>query len=91
MQNTIVVTQGAYGFGHEWTLKAFGKSFFLGQDVKFCSRILGLSPREVVQEVGTNRFDTEEGLTKLADFIVDKLELTEEAAKGLETWELCAQ
>lgn len=88
---TIIVTPGGYGFGHDWTLVAFGKSFYLGQDVKFCKRVLGLHPSDVVDAIGTNRLDTEEGREKLASFIVDSLEITEESSKTMEAWSLCAQ
>jgi len=91
MQSTIQITTGAYGFGHDWTLKAFNKSFYLGQDVKFCSRVLGLSPSDVVEAIGTNRLDTEEGREKLAEFIIESVGLTEENANQVEPWELCAQ
>lgn len=88
---TVKITTGSYGFGHDWTLLAFGRSFYLGQDVKFCHRVLGLHPHEVVEAIGTNRLDTEEGREKLANFIVDSLEITEESSKTMEAWSLCAQ
>jgi hypothetical protein len=91
MQNTITINTGAYGFGHEWTLSAFGKSFYLGQDVKFCNRVLGMAPREVVDAIGTNRLDLDEGRNALAEFIIDELGLTDENVKEVQPWELCAQ
>jgi hypothetical protein len=91
MQNTITINTGAYGFGHEWTLSAFGKPFYLGQDVKFCKRVLGMTPSEVVYAIGTNRLDLEEGRNTLAEFIINKLGLTEESLQKVQPWELCAQ
>lgn len=88
---TVEVTTGSYGFGHDWTLKVFGRSFWLGQDVKFCSRVLGMSPSQLVEEVGTNRFDTEEGLVQLAEFITGQLGITEDNVQQIESWGLCAQ
>jgi len=88
---TVEITRGSYGFGYDWTLKVFGRSFWLGQDVKFCSRVLGMQPSEVVQEVGTNRFDTEEGLAQLAEFITKQLGITEQNVQEIESWGLCAQ
>ena len=93
MKATIKITRGSYGFGHEWTLVVEGvKSFYLGQDVKFCSRVLGMSPRDVVEAIGTGEIS--EGMasnTKLAKFIIKELGLTKKKMLALQTWELCAQ
>jgi len=44
-----------YGFDHNWTLvvstKTKTKSFYLGQDVKFCSRVLGMEPSYIVRQI----------------------------------------
>lgn len=88
---TIEITRGSCGFGHDWTLVAYGKRFWLGQDVKFCARVLGMSPSYVVTCIGTNRLDTIEGRKKLARFVVDKLGITRSNIKNLQPWELCAQ
>jgi predicted thioesterase len=95
MKANIKVTQGSYGFGHEWTLecetKTTKKSFYLGQDVKFCSRVLGMDGADVVRAIGTNRLDTEIGTRKLARFIVNTLQLNGRNIKNIEAWELCCQ
>lgn len=88
---TIEISVGDYGFSHNWTLSAFGKSFFLGQDVKFCRRVLGMEPSHVVNQIGTDDLRTEEGKTALAQFIIDELELDEDKVNNLEPWALCAQ
>lgn len=88
---TIQFSVGDYGFSHNWTLSAFGKSFFLGQDVKFCRRVLGMEPSYVVQQIGTNDLRTEEARAALAEFIVDQLELDEDKVSNIEPWALCAQ
>lgn len=88
---TIEISVGDYGFSHNWTLSAFGKSFFLGQDVKFCRRVLGMEPSYVVTKIGTDDLRTEEGKTALAQFIVDEIELDEDKVDNLEPWALCAQ
>lgn len=90
MEKTISISS-SYGFSHEWTLHAFGKSFYLGQDVKFCIRVLGMEPSYVVQQIGSNDLRNEETLKRLAEFICDELNLTEENAVNLESWELCCQ
>lgn len=94
MKATIEISS-SYGFDHNWTLvcstpKAT-KSFFLGQDVKFCSRVLGMSPSHLVREIGTNRLDTEAGRNKLAKFICSTLGINGRTMKQYETWTLCAQ
>ena len=90
-QKTIEVTRGAYGFGHEWTLVAYGKRFYLGQDSKFCSRVLGMSPSVVVDEIGSSDLRDEKVLQRLAEFICFHLELDEATAEALQPWELCCQ
>jgi hypothetical protein len=95
MESIIVVTRGEYGFGHNWSLvvttKDGTRNFYLGQDVKFCERVLGMSPREVVNAIGDNDLGNPETLKKLGGFIIDQLELDEEKVGELENWELCAQ
>ena len=88
---TIEISVGGYGFSHNWTLNVFGRQFFLGQDVKFCRRVLGMDTSHVVSQIGTNDLRTEEARTALAEFIVDHLELDEDKVNELETWDLCAQ
>lgn len=77
-----------YGFDHNWTLVINGKSFYLGQDVKFCTRVLEMSPSEVIEESGVKDLRPEENKTKLATWIAGKLGLTEETTENLEPWEL---
>lgn len=85
----VIVTRGE--FGHNWTLEYNKQQFFLGQDVKFCSRVLGLEPRDVVREIGTDEIDNDtKGNRKLARFIVARLGLTKKNVKLLNAWELCA-
>ena len=79
-----------YGFDHNWTLIVKNKSFYLGQDVKFCHRILGMSPREIVQQIGSANIQEEKVNSKLARFIVKKLGGTK-AIINLQPWELCAE
>jgi hypothetical protein len=95
MKANIIVTQGSYGFGHEWTLecetKTTKKNFYLGQDVKFCSRVLGMDGADVANAIGTNRLDTDSGTRKLAKFIVVQLGLNGRNIKTMEAWDLCCQ
>jgi len=90
MKAIIQITSN-YGFDHNWTLhveiKGERKSFYLGQDVKFCQRVLGMSPRQLVEAIGTAEITTESGNKKLAQFIVKTLKPT----KHTKPWELCAE
>jgi hypothetical protein len=74
---TIEISK-TYGFCYNWTLKAYGKSFYLGQDVKFCHRILGCDPSYIVQQIGSNDLGKESTKKKLAKF-------------NMEPWSLCAE
>lgn len=88
----VIITRDSYGIGHNWTLEYNKKQFFLGQDVKFCHRVLGLHPRVIIDEIGTAEIDNNTtGNKKLAKFIVNQLGLTKSNTKDLNTWELCAQ
>lgn len=90
--NAIVnSTPNGYGFGYDWTLNVNGKSFYLGQDVKFCQRVLGMSGRQVVDAIGDNDLSKLETREALANFIMDCLELDEDALSDLQPWELCCQ
>ena len=94
MESRIVVTPRG-DFGHDWNLIVETndgvKNFYLGQDVKFCSRVLGLTPRDIVNEIGTGDFRNEENLKLLGNFISEQLGLVEESVNELESWELCCQ
>ena len=88
----VIITQGDYGFSHNWTLEYNKKQFYLGQDVKFCNRVLNTPPSYVASYIGTNVIDEGTiGNKKLAKFIVSHLGLTKSNTKDLNTWELCAQ
>ena len=87
----VQLTKGAYGIGMDWTLVVYGRRFYLGQDVKFCSRVLGVEPRYVIDEIGTDRLYTKAARVKLARLIVEMLNITRSNVKSIEPWGLCAQ
>lgn len=88
----VIITQGDYGFSRNWTLEYNRKQFFLGQDVNFCQRVLGIGPRVIIDAIGTAEIDNNTiGNKKLAKFIVSQLGLTRQNVKQLNNWELCAQ
>jgi hypothetical protein len=96
MKANIEIFHENYGgfMVHNWQLVLtkgkLEKKFFLGQDAKFCSRVLGMSTSEVVDAIGSSDLYKDEVKIKLANFIVKHLELTEEAF-NLQSWELSCQ
>jgi len=95
MKNTIRVSVGGYGFSHNWTLicktPKKTKSFFLGQDVKFCKRVLGLDPKDIRNCIGSNDLTNEKTLKKLANFIVKELCLNGHNIGRKLDWEFSAE
>lgn len=87
----VRISDGQYGFGKIWVLECYGKSFYLGQDSKVCSRMLDMSPAQVVQAIGTNRLDTEQGRQKLAKFIVKKIGITRSNVNKFQSWQFSAE
>ena len=87
-----------YGGGfmvHNWTLnvttKNGEKNFWLGQDAKFCSRVLGMSPSYVIDQIGGSDLKIPKIQKALGKFIVEHLELTDDMIDKLEPWELSCQ
>lgn len=94
--NAEIKISSNYGFDHNWTLVVSTptktKSFYLGQDVKFCNRVLEMEPSYVIQQIGTREVDEgTPGNKKLAKFICKKLELNGRNIDKIEPWSLCAQ
>jgi hypothetical protein len=95
MKAEIKITSN-YGFDHNWTLvvttKKSSKSFYLGQDVKFCNRVLGMEPSYIVREIGTREVDYGTiGNQKLAEFICKHLKVNGRTMHKIEPWGLCAE
>ena len=100
MKASVIIKRGGYGFSYTWTLRLEGKSktreFYLGQDVKFCHRVLGVDPSYIIQQIGTREVDNgTRGNKLLARFILDHLNeyhlLTTKKIMNLQPWELCAE
>ena len=85
----VIITRGAYGFGHDWTLEAYGKQYYLGQDVEFCSRVLGVSPSALVTIIGGREIESPKINRNLARFICKELNI--KRSTKINAWELCAQ
>ena len=90
MPITTITIENNYGF-HYWTLHAFNRRFFLGQDVKFCRRVLGVEPAYIAQQIGSNDLRLEETRDKVAEFIVDRLNMDEDMVANIPDWGLSAE
>ena len=95
MNAEIKITSN-YGFDHNWTLVVSTakktKSFYLGQDVKFWSRVLGMETSYIIEQIGTREVDEGTvGNKKLAKFICKELELNGRNINKIEPWGLCAE
>jgi hypothetical protein len=91
---TISVTTGSYGFTRDWTLNAYGKNFYLGQDVKFCVRVLGMHPKDLIDAAGVKSpcdLRVESNRKAIARTICRELGITRSTIKSIEPWGLCAQ
>ena len=94
---SVTFTEDYYGgfVVHNWTLnittKSGVKNFYLGQDVKFCSRVLGMNPSYIVEQIGGSDLRIPKVQKSLGKFIVKTLELTEKKVDSLQPWELCCQ
>lgn len=63
----------------------------LGQDVKVCSRILGMEPRDVMSSAKISKLTTEKDKIKLAKFIMNHLEIDAKKLEGVKSWELACE
>jgi hypothetical protein len=96
MKAKIEITRGGYGFGHDWCLVVSTEKkqqrYYLGQDSKFCNRVLGMEPSEVVFRIGTREIDSgTRGNKVLARFICDRLGINGRNINKIKPWELCGQ
>jgi hypothetical protein len=94
-----ITTSSSYGFDHNWTLHVTNgkktKSFYLGQDVKFCSRVLGQEPSHIIEQYKDQtgkEFTCFDDIREwLGGYIVEQLDIDPEKLFELEPWELCCQ
>jgi hypothetical protein len=98
MEVDLIITRNGYGFGHDWQLEVTKgdetKVFYLGQDAKVCSRILGMRPSEVADIVGSNDLTLKETREAIADLILEAVGVTEDNEDeffNLQPWEIAAE
>lgn len=94
----LIITRNGYGFGYDWQLEAtkdgVTKHFYLGQDAKVCSRILGMTGRELTVEIGSNDITLFETRQKIANLILEAIGVNEENEDefmNLQPWEIAAE
>lgn len=93
---TIEVSAVNYGgfVAHNWTLvskhKGQVRQWHLGQDAKFCQRVLGMSPSYVAECIGDNDLRKPKTRRRLAMFIMAQLRLTTKELKNFQAWQLSA-
>lgn len=71
--------------------KGYLKMFYLGQDVKYCYRIMGGTLTEVLKETRIKKIETHKERVKLGNFIIRTLGLTSKDLKEIETWDLACE
>lgn len=98
MKADIIVTVNGYGFGHDWQLEVTKgdetKMFYLGQDAKVCSRILGMRGSEIADIVGSNDMRLESTRQAIANLILEAVGVTEDNEDeffNLQPWEIAAE
>jgi hypothetical protein len=102
---SVRITPNGYGFGHDWTLvlikDGIPRTFWLGQDVKYCSRA-GLDPASIVDCLGGNNLKDPDNNEKLAWLIIENIgsmvdtyldedEIAESIYEDLQSWELSCE
>jgi hypothetical protein len=93
---TEIKISSNYGFDHNWTLEVNTKtgirSFYLGQDIKFIRRVLGMEPDYLIEQIGTRDISNGSvGNRKLARFICNELGINIRTVGEIESWGLCAE
>jgi hypothetical protein len=86
----IIVARSSMPWCRIWTLSVYGRKFYLGQDVKFCHRVLNIEPRDVVNIIGGNDLTKKRINANLARFICFTLDINRSTVKNLSSWSLAA-
>lgn len=86
----IILARSSMPWLSIWTLSVYGRKFYLGQDVKFCHRCLGMAPGDVVKIIGGNDLTKKRINTNLARLICNSLDLNRSNVKQLSSWSLAA-
>ena len=98
MKTDLIITRNGYGFGSDWQLLVTKdekqKVFYLGQDAKVCHRILGLTPKDLVNKIGSNDLTKESTRQAIANLILEAIGVTpdnEDELFNLQPWEIAAE
>jgi hypothetical protein len=90
MPTATISIENNYGF-HYWTLHAFGRRFWLGQDIKFCRRVLGMEPSYIIEQIGSADLRLDDTRDRLGEFICKALNLDDETAANIDDWGLASE
>ena len=98
MKTDLIITRNGYGFGYDWQLIVSKgkkqKTFYLGQDAKVCHRILGMTPKELVNEIGSNDLTKKQTRQKIGNLILQAIGVNSENENeifNLQPWEIAAE
>ena len=98
MKTDLIITRNGYGFGGDWQLVVSKgkkqKTFYLGQDAKVCHRILGMTPKELVNEIGSNDLTKKQTRQKIGNLILQAIGVNSENKNeifNLQPWEIAAE
>ena len=98
MKTDLIISRNGYGFGYDWQLVVIKgkkiKTFYLGQDAKVCHRILGMSPNELIQEIGSNNLNLKQTRQKIGNLILEAIGVNSENENdlfNLQPWEIAAE
>ena len=98
MKTDLLITRNGYGFGHDWQLIVTKgkkeKVFYLGQDAKVCHRILGMTCKELINEIGSSDLTKKQTRQKIGDLILEAIGVTSENENelfNLQAWEIAAE
>jgi hypothetical protein len=86
----ILVSRSSMPWVSLWTLSAYGRKFYLGQDVKFCDRVLNIAPRDLVKQIGSNHIYRKKINLRLARFICKELNINRSTVKQIHAWQIAA-
>lgn len=86
----VITTKSSIPWVTLWTLNVYGRKFYLGQDVKFCHRILNMDPGYVVKQIGSNDIRKKTVNERLAKLICNELGIDRKTVMQFEPWALAA-
>jgi hypothetical protein len=98
MTTDLIITRNGYGFGGDWQMicrrNKKTKTFYLGQDAKVCYRIIGMSPKELAEHIGSNDLTKRKTRKAICELILLALNVTPDNENdffNLQPWQIAAE